>query len=108
MNKRLFVLFCTIILFQYIYGGDGQETPGQETPGQETPGQETSVKQCKDVTASDLVGGKKCEDFKATTGNVCKENTDKTKENKCIEVKKESTANYLKFSLAFLIFLFLF
>lgn len=163
MNKRLFVLICSIILFQYIYnsdctdatteteksvcngkavddstnicvlktGGGCEEKAKGDVPCEDVEAGASDAL-CKGLKVTDdtylcLKEGdackqkKKCKEGKGnddatcktfaveTAGNVCKNDPDE--KDKCKEVKDESatSSSYsLKFSLALLIFLFVF
>ena len=126
MNKRLFVLICTIILFQYIYNDSACESieapKGDADCTADTADKKKSVcrynpetKKCVDFPyceyAEEGADDAACKEYPALQkGYECKKNKDKSPTSACKEVKLESTAgaNNLKFSLAFLIFLFLF
>jgi hypothetical protein len=124
MNKKLFALICSLILFQYVKSES-------DCAKKEKVGDTELV--CTGETTSDaniykcVVNGNKCEEKLMTCteekpditdekicqklsvgkGKVCK--LDKTKK-ECIEEDDPSKngANNLKYSLALLIFLFLF
>ena len=136
MNKRLFVLICSIILFQYIYSGtacteatlgaDEGDTFTQQVcnkrdgsgtkicvvklEGEPAAATGCELKEKATVSCASVKGTSDaiCKGLKTTAGNVCKKAQNK---NECTEVKEEkaSSSSYsLKFSLVLFIFLFLF
>ena len=167
MNKRLFVLICSIILFQYIYTSACQDEAKDSTNACTGLATSATNKKCVEKTASDEDDGKKCKEddilctekktgnpdndfcgslkvtdtdaqecvkegegcalktisctkrerdateaickkLSAKEGKVCKLTTVNNVK-KCIEEDApENGANNLKYSLALLIFLFLF
>ena len=124
MNKKLFVLICSLILFQYINNActtkTDLETNEVSCDGTPTDGNtkvcELKNNECVERTlsctekktgATDEICGK----LSVGNGKVCKKDTAKDS-TKCIEEDKPSSksngANNLKYSLVLLIFLFLF
>ena len=125
MNKKLLVLICSIILFQYVYNTactsvslptSEADCVGGTTSSPETKkcvfDSDSTTKRCKEV---DIPCSEKtsvsdediCLELVASEGKKCL-----YEDGKCVEkikkIQKTSSTNNLKFSLAFLIVLFLF
>ena len=128
MNKKLLVLICSIILFQYVYNEDNVvNCTNVESPTEDgnCVGKPTSLptkkcefdsdanpKKCKevDIPCSEKISGASesiCLKLVASEGKKCTVEGEKCVE-KIKKIKKNSSTNNLKFSLAFLIVLFLF
>ena len=122
MNKKLFVLICSLILFQYINNECTTKTD-PETSEKSCDGTPTDTKtqeckmegdQCKEITFSctkitEGATDEICKKLKVDTGKVCKVADAGNNKKKCIvEDAPSNGANNLKYSLALLIFLFLF
>lgn len=124
MNKKLFVLICSLILFQYAKSeSDCSKKVKEGDTTLDCIGVETSDNtiykcvingdKCEEQLMSctekkpDVTDEKICQKLTIGKGKVCK--LDKTKK-ECIEEDDPSKngANNLKYSLALLIFLFLF
>jgi hypothetical protein len=120
MNKRLFVLICSIILFQYIYNSDcsDKKSGASEDICNELSPSSPNKQRCvynngkceeKDIKCTDEISNPTeniCKNLIASQGNYCT-----LEDNKCVEKHEEvqtSESINLKFSLAFFIFLFLF
>ena len=122
MNKKLFVLICSLILFQYINSectpvteGEGENQVVTSCSGTATD----NTKKCALVNGACTEQLMTCAEYKADVtdekicgkltpgkGKVCKLDAAKKK---CIEEDAPSNgSNNLKYSLALLIFLFLF
>ena len=125
MNKKLLVLICSIILFQYVYNTactsvslptSEADCVGGTTSSPETKkcvfDSDSTTKRCKevDIPCSEKTSGASesiCLKLVASEGKKCL-----WEGGNCVEkikkIQKTSSTNNLKFSLAFLIVLFLF
>ena len=125
MNKKLFVLICSLILFQYAKSDDSEcskkvkdgdtalECTGLETSDATIYKCVINGNKCEEQLMScteekpAITDEKKCQKLSVGKGKVCKLDKDKKQ---CIEEDEPSKngADNLKYSLALLIFLFLF
>ena len=126
MNKKLLVLICSIILFQYVYNSDctsvSSPTSESNCEGVATSSEtkkcvfdsDSSTKRCKevDIPCSEKTSVSErnkdiCLKLVASEGKKCLYEGGNCVE-KIKKIQKTSSTNNLKFSLAFLIVLFLF
>ena len=122
MNKKLLVLICSIILFQYVYNAVcSLVSPANEDNCKNGVISSAETKKCVydsvlneckevDIPCSEKTSGASesiCLKLVASEGKKCL-----YEDGKCVEkikrIQKTSSTNNLKFSLAFLIVLFLF
>ena len=122
MNKRLFVLICSIILFQNVYNDDACTSTASPSSNACEKITVSETKKCiydedqeicivTDILCTEITSGATvdlCKKLKASEGKTCTLEGEKCVEKEKAKHKKTSSSNNLQLSLAFLIVLFLF